>query len=185
MHGNAGNRLHTGKEMVKMKRWIALLLTAVMTLSLAACGSNNETEQGGQGKDELLKNAVKISYEDLPNSSNRARAQQEIGNVYFISQTISEIGEDYCDLSPVEYQSTDAYGRDSYHIDRSMVVRAYLPTDTLAELNFGDEIAIVGKISDVTDVARNLQGEKDDSMCYEMEDAYITTEDEFDAANDS
>lgn len=66
-----------------------------------------------------------------------------------------------------------------------MVVRAYLPTDTLAELNFGDEIAIVGKISDVTDVARNLQGEKDDSMCYEMEDAYITTEDEFDAANDS
>lgn len=168
--------------MVSMKKRIAILLAAAMTLSLVACdGGNHET---AQGKDDLLKNATEVAFEDLPNSSNKARAQQEVGNIYLITQTISEIGENYCDLSPVEYLSTDDYGRDSYHISRSTIIRVYLPTETLAELNFGDEITIVGEISDVIDVENTQQTATRDTMCYEMENAYLTTADEFNSIND-
>ena len=169
------------KEMVNMKRLIALLLAAALALSLAACGGGNS--ETAKGKDELLKNATEVAFEDLPNSSNKARAEQEIGNVYLITQTISEIGENYCDLSPVQYISTDSYGRDSYNISRSTIIRVYLPTETLAELNFGDEITIVGEISDIIDVENNQQVATRDSMCYEMENAYITTVDEFISMN--
>lgn len=164
-----------------MKRAIPFLLAVTLAFSLMACGGGTAEAEGG--KDALLKRASEIAFEDLPNSSNRARAQQEIGKTYLITQTISEIGENYCDLSPVRYISTDSYGRDSYHISRSTIIRAYLPVETLAELNFGDEITIVGEILDVIDVENNQQTATRDSMCYEMEQAYITTADEFEAVN--
>ena len=167
--------------MVNMKRLIVLLLAAALAFSLAACGDGNSEIE--QGKDELLKNATEVAFEDLPNSSNKARAEQEIGNVYLITQTISEIGENYCDLSPVQYISTDSYGRDSYNISRSTIIRVYLPAETLAELNFGDEITIVGEISDIIDVENNQQVATRDSMCYEMKNVYITTVDEFNSIN--
>ena len=164
-----------------MKRAIPLMLAAALAFSLMACGGGNTGPDGG--KDALLKNASEIAFEDLPNSSNKAKAQQEIGKIYLITQTVSEIGENYCDLSPVQYISTDSYGRDSYQISRSTIIRAYLPVEALAELNFGDEITIVGEISDVIDVENDQQTATRPSMCYEMEQAYITTADELDATD--
>ena len=84
-----------------MNRAIPFLLAVTLAFSLMACGGGSTETEGG--KDALLKRASEIAFEDLPNSSNRAKAQQEIGKTYLITQTISEIGENYCDLSPVRY----------------------------------------------------------------------------------
>ncbi len=159
-----------------MKKLLALMLAAALTLSLVACGgggTGDNNTSGGMTKEEMLRESVAITFEDLPGSGNMAKAKQEIGKIYRICQTVSNIEEDYCELCPV-ISGGVVQGRDTYTIDEATVVRVYLPQETLAQLHFNDTIAIVGEISDVIKVERQgfLFLEKN-TVYYEMKTAFI------------
>ena len=113
-----------------MKKLLALMLAAALTLSLVACGgggTGDNNTSGGMTKEEMLRESVAITFEDLPGSGNMAKAKQEIGKIYRIYQTVSNIEEDYCELCPVTYTGTDSQGRELYTIDEAKVVCVYLP----------------------------------------------------------
>ena len=159
-----------------MKKLLALMLAAALALSLVACGgggTGDNNTSGGMTKEEMLRESVAITFEDLPGSGNMAKAKQEIGKIYRICQTVSNIEEDYCELCPV-ISGGVVQGRDTYTIDEATVVRVYLPQETLAQLHFNDTIAIVGEISDVIKVERQgfLFLEKN-TVYYEMKTAFI------------
>ena len=58
-------------------------------LSLVACGgggTGDNNTSGGMTKEEMLRESVAITFEDLPGSGNMAKAKQEIGKMeYYIS----------------------------------------------------------------------------------------------------
>ena len=159
-----------------MKKLLALMLAAALTLSLVACGgggTGDNNTSGGMTKEEMLRESVAITFEDLPGSGNMAKAKQEIGKIYRICQTVSNIEEDYCELCPV-ISGGVFQGRDTCTIDEAKVVRVYLPQETLAQLHFNDTIAIVGEISDVIKVEK--QGVlflEQHTVYYEMKTAFI------------
>lgn len=159
-----------------MKKLLALILTAALTLSLVACGgggTGDNNTSGGMTKEEMLRESVAITFEDLPGSGNMAKAKQEIGKIYRICQTVSHIEEDYCELCPV-ISGGVVQGRDTYTIDEATVVRVYLPQETLAQLHFNDTIAIVGEISDVIKAERHeFLFVEQHTVYYEMKTAFI------------
>ena len=110
---------NAGKEMVNMKRLLALILAAVLVLSLVACG-------GGENNVIDEENAIEATpvevYEDV--QENEARALQ---NTYKVTGEIDTIESDCCQLDNLT---------------------VYLPTDTLVNLNVGDTITFIGVISD-------------------------------------
>ena len=159
-----------------MKKLLALMLAAALTLSLVACGgggTGDNNTSGGMTKEEMLRESVAITFEDLPGSGNMAKAKQEIGKIYRICQTVSNIEEDYCELCPV-ISGGVVQGRDTYTIDEATVVRVYLPQETLAQLHFNDTIAIVGEISDVIKAERHeFLFVEQHTVYYEMKTAFI------------
>lgn len=159
-----------------MKKLLALMLAAALTLSLVACGgggTGDNNTSGGMTKEEMLRESVAITFEDLPGSGNMAKAKQEIGKIYRICQTVSHIEEDYCELCPV-ISGGVVQGRDTYTIDEATVVRVYLPQETLAQLHFNDTIAIVGEISDVIKAERHeFLFVEQHTVYYEMKTAFI------------
>ena len=119
-HATKSNISHTQrKEMVNMKRLIAFLLAAALSLSLAACGgsANNVIDE----ENAIEATPVEV-YEDV--QENEARALQ---NTYKVTGEIDTIESDCCQLDNLS---------------------VYLPTDTLANLNVGDTITFIGVISD-------------------------------------
>ena len=159
-----------------MKKLLALMLAAALALSLVACGgggTGDNNTSGGMTKEEMLRESVAITFEDLPGSGNMAKAKQEIGKIYRICQTVSNIEEDYCELCPVIFGGVDQ-GRDTYTSDEATVVRVYLPQETLAQLHFNDTIAIVGEISDVIKAERHeFLFVEQHTVYYEMKTAFI------------
>lgn len=114
-----------------MKRFLTLMLTAALALSLAACGgekSENSVETDSSNTSQFdIENAVaetpKHIFHDV--MENQARAMQ---NTYLMSCTVGDI-------------------TDTYFSCRDL--RIYLPVETLAQLNRDDEIGIIGKITEV------------------------------------
>ena len=105
--------------MVNMKRLLALILAAVLVLSLVACG-------GGENNVIDEENAIEATpvevYEDV--QENEARALQ---NTYKVTGEIDTIESDCCQLDNLT---------------------VYLPTDTLVNLNVGDRITFIRVITD-------------------------------------
>ena len=161
-----------------MKKLLALILAAALALALVACGGDSgagdtNTPSGGMTKEEMLGEAEVKTFEDLPEVRNMAKAKQEIGKIYRIYQTVSNIEEDYCELCPVIFGGVDQ-GRDTYTSDEATVVRVYLPQETLAQLHFNDTIAIVGEISDVIKAERHeFLFVEQHTVYYEMKTAFI------------
>ena len=125
--------MHTHKKIIT----IVLLLT--MCLSLTACGS------GGNTKDELLSAAEELDIAILSEevNTNFARAEQNyIGKSVILSGYVSGINSDYCTLEcsipKDEFTTQTAY------------ISAYLSHDELTQLEKGNRISVVGKISEIT-----------------------------------
>lgn len=125
MEADAGG-LKTKKEMAGLKKWIALLLTAVMTASLAACGNNQNT---GGGADTVAETEETGSQEQTESETEEARQEAEpvseeafdgerVLIVYYsysgvtkgVSQRLQQkTGGDLLELIPAEPYSEDMY----------------------------------------------------------------------------
>ncbi len=114
-----------------MKKFIALVLAAVLCFSLTACGDKTLT------KDEMLAVAEEYSANDILNDSieNIVNAKQKYCNkTLLLSGTVREIKEDHIELA--------AYYGAAYIID------VYLSADELGNLKSGQLIEIVGVTTD-------------------------------------
>lgn len=158
-----------------MKKYIAILISAIISLSLFACGSGQvESEDITESqteatvaslasKDELLATAEATTLwamvEDT--NSNIARASNTyVGNTYLVWGRVSEISADYVDVG-LEY---------------GVCLRAYLPADSILSLNKADVIQIVGTVSEINEdsvfVMNNAYFVSND---YVVTDAMITS----------
>lgn len=129
-----------------MKKLIALLLAVVMALSVCACAETDNSDSltestidakntaeesvpDGSDKSVLAENAIvetpKHIYSEV--MDNQARAMQ---NTYLFKCNVGTITDSYFETSNI---------------------RICLPLDELAQLNKGEEIAILGKITEVAE----------------------------------
>lgn len=108
-----------------MKRLIALLLAAVLSLSLAACGSKTEDDT----LDVSDENVIEATWQDVFNDvkENEAKA---CNNTYKVTGSIDKIKSDCCVVG---------------------ALYVYLPSDILASIDTDKtpEITFIGKITDV------------------------------------
>lgn len=123
-----------------MKKLLALILAAALALSLVACGGGSgagDTNTPSGGNDNTTtgtttqldaENAIAETPRHIEKDvgENQARAMQ---NTYLIDCHIGTIADTYF---------TSDYG-----------LQIYLPSEQLAQLNKGDNIAIIGQITDV------------------------------------
>lgn len=94
-----------------MKKMVALLLAAVMCLSLAACGSNEHTDvpqenetQAQATKDELLAQAKEVDANDINNAcyENLVKAKSDYCNQTLqLTGMIKTFGDNYVELTGV------------------------------------------------------------------------------------
>ena len=156
-----------------MKKFIALLLAAIMCLSLCACGGGNDApeapvettapEEVKMSKDEMLAVAEEYTATDIQNDSidNIARAKMKYCNkTILLSGTVRNIQEDYIELS-ASYAA-------NYMID------VYLPLEELVLLEQGQYITVVGTTTDeIIDASENVAEYTFDYSHYQMPVAYF------------
>lgn len=137
-----------------MKKEIAFLLAAALTLSLAACGggSSELPEETTMTKEEMAEAAIELSSDTLGEIEENIAKGAEYKNSYcIISGYIEAIHTDYCEVAPFYMnEGTETIGPDF------LILNAYLPTDELASLEVDTQITIIGHISDIGEEAFTL-----------------------------
>ena len=145
-----------------MKRLLALLLVAALTLSLAACGGASITS-----KEELEKDAASISFKELALTyeSNKASAIEKYNNTdCIITGFVYDIGDDSVtirwvldksDADITEEELSEMFGENA---DMATIMGTafmattfsldvkFANTDEIANLKIGDEITVIGKL---------------------------------------
>ena len=146
-----------------MKKWIALLLAAILCFSLAACGektaeSANDTTDVTESetetaetvtltKDEMLTGAVPMTRDDVNKSiGNIAFAKTLIGNTYTFGGEVFSVAEDHAIVTFYISDNEGAYAT----VANVMVANLYLPIDELVALESGQRLSFVGKLDDVS-----------------------------------
>ena len=105
-----------------MKKFIIVLFSMLMIISLASCGGSN----GNINVDDAVESDIQSIYDDA--TGNQAAA---IDKTYKFECVVDEIQEDYFSTS---------------------LIRVYLPKDELKQLHIGDEVTVVGTITTVQEV---------------------------------
>ena len=159
-----------------MKKWIALLLAAVLCLSLAACGSNKSNDQMGttgsmdresgettaaatsKSLDELLAESEEIMGYQLNNdyAANPAKAVQDYCNKTLnITGTVTELCEDYVVLDDI--------------------VNVFLPLEEMVDIEYGKQLSIVGVTAEKTEELKvNFFGGEQTVHRFVLENAHIS-----------
>ena len=136
-----------------MKKLTALLLAAILALSLTACGGGEGTSEGGDmTKEELLDVAEERTAEEINEdiNGNEAKANTYLDQIYVITGRVVEISSAYCVVmakasesdSIIHFENLERYNAEfCFHV--------HLPEETLAELEISTDITFVGIISGV------------------------------------
>ena len=153
-----------------MKKLLALMLAAVLALSLVACGGgsetgDNNTPSGGEDstpsmtKEEMLETATALNLAELRNEFNENKVRAEstyIGNIFTFTDFVREIG-------------TDCIAMSNFYV--------YLPKEEIIELNRYDMITIVGRIDNLEGTPVFDVDKLNNEKIYEIKDAhYVTNE---------
>ncbi len=140
-----------------MKKFVSLIMVAVMCLALASCGEKVPT------KEEMLAVAEEFSANDIQNDSveNIVSAKQKYCNkTISVSGYVRNIKEDHVELS--------AFYGSNYIVD------VYLSVDELAKLEQGQSITVVGNTTDeITSSTESAVGSTFDFYHYQMPVAYL------------
>lgn len=162
-----------------MKKTIALLLAAVMVLSLAACGGNSApkdepkstetdavtteaptteapTTEAVLSKDEMLAAAKPLTKDEIQKSiDNMAFGKSLIGNIYTFGGNVYSVEEDH--VVATFYIST---GDNSSYATSANVMTAnlYLPIEELISLEAKQRLLFVGQLDDVSTHEEDFPG---------------------------
>jgi len=163
-----------------MKRLLALMLAAVMALSLVACGGgsgvgdnndNNTPSSGGEDsttepamtREEMIEQATKVSIIDMHNDTmdNKLRAKEKYCNSpILVDGKVLEIEDDHIVLinggSMLE-----------------TLIDVYLPTDDLIKLSSNQRVLVVGINSDLEERSDSWGNFPWNTTHYIMDNAYI------------
>ena len=101
-----------------MKKWIALLLAAVLCLSLAACGGKAETSGNDTQGQQTSQNTQQTGEE-----SSKTEPKEQV-----IEITLDN-WQEYFEFRPVVYESKDSYNE----ITGMQVIYKFLPKEAIAE----------------------------------------------------
>lgn len=101
-----------------MKKWIALLLAAVLCLSLAACGNGKTEDNSGTSQGQTTNN----SPQDTDEPSNAELTEQTV-------EITLDNWQEYFEFRPVVYESKDSYNE----ITGMQVIYKFLPKEAIAE----------------------------------------------------
>lgn len=132
-----------------MKKWIALLLAAVLVLSLAACsGQGSGDSKGGnpsdsqtdgnshkENEEDVLENAQELDLNELNEKvmDNMASANSAyVGNTYQVGGYITEITGEYCAIAS--------------SVSSQVSLHVYLKEEDLAKVHQHEYITVAGKI---------------------------------------
>ena len=139
-----------------MKKALSLILALVLCLSLCACGGGNDTPETTEAptetttsentmlsKEELDALAVPFTEDDIRNTvNNYALASSFIGNVYSFDGIVRFVSNDYVSL--------EVYIDDSLENMSLQNATVYLAPEVLAELQYGQRVRVIGKISSLS-----------------------------------
>lgn len=158
-----------------MKKLLALLLVAVMSVSMVACGENTtsaeenktSTEENTTNvttKDDMLAEALSVDYTTIHNDSieNLAKAKSLYCNATLeLDGTVWEIKEDHVRIGNGLYWG----------------ISVYLPTEELIALEVGQRIVVVGKTTDeIIEEEYEAFGNTETLSLYQMPEAYLVTD---------
>lgn len=101
-----------------MKKWIALLLAAVLCLSLTACGNGKTEDNSGTSQGQTTDNSL----QDADEPSNAELTEQ-------IVEITLDNWQEYFEFRPVVYESKDSYNE----ITGMQVIYKFLPKEAIAE----------------------------------------------------
>lgn len=101
-----------------MKKWIALLLAAVLCLSLVACGNGKTEDNSGTSQGQTTNN----SPQDTDEPSNAELTEQTV-------EITLDNWQEYFEFRPVVYESKDSYNE----ITGMQVIYKFLPKEAIAE----------------------------------------------------
>ena len=164
-----------------MKKFIALLLVAVMCLALAACGGKDTTttealtdttapEVSKLTKDELLAKASSITNDEAKSaSSNPAFANSLVGNTYIIYGKVWNIEVDHL---VIEIHTEDENGNKYAYGGSGLQIHAYIPNEDLIKSSLGSMVTVVGEINNIEQVKEEYV----DASALIMENAYLVDE---------
>ena len=101
-----------------MKKWIALLLAAVLCLSLVACGNGKTEDNSGTSQGQTTNN----SPQDTDEPSNAELTEQTV-------EITLDNWQEYFEFRPVVYERKDSYNE----ITGMQVIYKFLPKEAIAE----------------------------------------------------
>ena len=130
-----------------MKKIIAFMLAATLTLSLAACGGKAKNEPSNSDSTSTtlsIENAITETPRHIFKEveANQAKAMQ---NTYLFEVVVGDITGEYFEGG----NNSVTIGTTTYFVSTN--VRVYLPAEQLAELTKGENVAILGKITDIVE----------------------------------
>lgn len=131
-----------------MKKALSLLLAFVLCLPLCACGDNN----GNSTEEKLSQEDMLVVAQTLDASqylkdyrANPLRAKENyVGKVYRLSGVVSEINDDYCEISY-------AFRSVTY-----LRIDVYFDKETLMNLTVDEGISFIGEVSDLVEISQRF-----------------------------
>ena len=128
-------------------------------------------------KDEMMDVAIELNTEDYDAMLNNiAKASTYTDSIVVVSGSIQSVDMEYCVLSPIVYSLNEGDIITNVYDSQLLSLSVYLPTDELVELEYLQEISIVGKITNVEKSTTMIEGFEFTKIKLAVESAYLLDE---------
>lgn len=126
---------------MKLKKIIAIVLTAVMCLLFAACSSNKGDV------DEIHECDFSVLYDEYQDNKVVAK-ENYVGNTYRFAGTVREIESNYISLAPIKFPAKPYGGW--------FLVKIYMSKEDINKVSVLDVVNVSGEISLLNDSTNQL-----------------------------
>ena len=159
-----------------MKKLIALLLAAILCLSLAACGSSPDASGNNDASQtESEETKTQLSKEELLTQAKEADANNINNECY---ENFIKAKNDYCNqtlqLKGIIKTFGDNYVELAGFYGAQYIIDVYMPVEEMLNLQAGQSIVVVGQTTDeIKEETENIAGFPWDTSHFQMPVAYL------------